>query len=245
MGALLRRHGEEYRGHRIAAAPGTHEAVLAAVKRNCHKSAHILDLAAFSGAMLTRLRDHGFDNLVASDLKNHLTDPDEFPFFQCDFNTEFAPHFSDRRFDCIIASEIIEHLDDPRHFLRECHKLLAQNGVLIVSTPNIAFFEGRIKFLLTGELWGFGHKNYAGQRHITAISREQFPLMFDECGFRQLEITTAGSFATKLRMVLTAPIRLPMRWIFGPSVIGETLFCVGIKADTASATHSSAALWGN
>jgi SAM-dependent methyltransferase len=244
MRIMLRLGGAHYGEHGIAAAPGTHEAVLASVLRHCSKGARILDLASYTGAMLARLRDQGFSNLAAADLTNHLSASAEFSFTQCDFNNDFAAHFAEAQFDCIIASEIIEHLDDPRHFLTECRKLLATDGTIIVSTPNIAFFEGRIKFALTGELWGFGHKNYVGQRHISAISREQFPLMFDECGFRQLESITAGSFATGLRKTLTAPIWVPMRFVLGSSVLGETLICVAMKADFASDAHSSAALWG-
>jgi 2-polyprenyl-3-methyl-5-hydroxy-6-metoxy-1,4-benzoquinol methylase len=41
-----------------------------------------------------------------------------------------------RKFDCIVAGEIIEHLENPGLFLRNMHRHLADDGVLVLSTPN-------------------------------------------------------------------------------------------------------------
>ena len=40
------------------------------------------------------------------------------------------------RFDTIVAGELIEHLDSPVRFLQNVRPLLAEHGVLILSTPN-------------------------------------------------------------------------------------------------------------
>jgi SAM-dependent methyltransferase len=162
---------------------------------------------------------------------------------EADLNEPFAQRFTER-FDAISACEVIEHLNDPRHFLNECWTLLADGGTIVVSTPNIGFFEGRIKFLLTGELWGFGGRNYADQRHISAISREQFPLLFAECGFDLVESRTVGSFASWLRRVLLAPIWIAMRLVLGDSVLGESRVCVGRRVAVRDADALSRALWG-
>lgn len=223
---MLRQRNEVYRNHRVAAAPGTHEAIAQEVAARVAKDARILDLGTYTGALIARLRDFGYSDLHAADLANHLTEP-VTQHWPCDFNSEFARAIGRNDFDCIIACEVIEHLDNPRAFLRQCRELLSDGGILIVSTPNIEFFEGRIKFLLTGDLWGFGEKNYRSQRHITPIAASQVPLMLSECGFATMEITTAASFATRLRKVVTAPIWVPMRAAFGPSVMGETLLIVG------------------
>jgi SAM-dependent methyltransferase len=232
---------EYYAGHRIAACPGTHRAVVEAAISSIPKDASILDMGSYTGALLRRFRDSGYADLTGADLANHLTETG-IPFVQADFNQPFADKF-DRTFDCIIVCEVIEHLDDPRRFLAECRKLLNDGGIVIVSTPNIAFFEGRIKFLLKGELFGFGGKNYQIQRHITPISREQFPLLFEECGLEEISFSTAASFASPLRKVATFPIWATMRALFGPLVLGETVVVVGRKAN-GSERLTSNALWG-
>jgi SAM-dependent methyltransferase len=238
----LRAEPEIYQGHAIAAAPGTHQAVVEAVKKRVPLTADILDLGGYSGALARRLHDTGFMKVGVADLANHLTEPD-VAFTKCDFNEPFAERF-DRKFDCITACEVIEHLNDPRHFLHECRKLLNDGGIIVISTPNIGFFEGRLKFLLKGELWGFGANNYQGVRHISAISREQFPLLLEETGFRQLDFHTAASFATPLRKAITLPLWAAMRLSFGPHVLGESAVCVGQASASVGRDLSSSAYWG-
>jgi hypothetical protein len=48
--------------------------------------------------------------------------------------------------------------------------MLSDDGWLAISLPNVASWQGRVKFALKGELWGFGEKNYRAQRHISPIT---------------------------------------------------------------------------
>ena len=240
---MFRLANETYRDHRVAAAPGTHAKLVELVRQYAPQDAHILDLGALTGALLARLRDAGFTRLAGADLVNHLTESVS-SFRACDFNTAFADVFDGEQFDCITACEVIEHLDDPRAFLRECRKLLRPGGVVVVSTPNIEFFEGRIKFALTGELWGFSARSYRSQRHISAIPASHVPMMLDEAGFACSAIITAASFASPMRRVLTAPVWMPMRVLCGRQVLGETLLFVGTAREQAhSAPIEGQAVW--
>lgn len=42
----------------------------------------------------------------------------------------------DRKFDAIVASEILEHVDDVENFIKNCSKLLRDNGLLFITTIN-------------------------------------------------------------------------------------------------------------
>ena len=54
--------------------------------------------------------------------------------------------FSSQSFDAVIAFEVIEHLRDQPAFLSEVKRVLAPGGILIVSTPNRAYYsEARAK----------------------------------------------------------------------------------------------------
>ncbi len=46
----------------------------------------------------------------------------------------------DASFELITAFEVIEHLEDWQLFLRECSRVLAKGGVLLVSTPNRSYY---------------------------------------------------------------------------------------------------------
>jgi SAM-dependent methyltransferase len=60
--------------------------------------------------------------------------------------------FSSGRFDLILAQDVIEHVNDPDATLREGRRVLGEDGILFLSTPN--------RFSLTPEphvrLWGVG-----------------------------------------------------------------------------------------
>jgi SAM-dependent methyltransferase len=55
--------------------------------------------------------------------------------------------FPDEVMDAIYAGALIEHLYDPEFFLRECHRVLQDEGVLVLSTPNIASLTSRLRVL--------------------------------------------------------------------------------------------------
>lgn len=55
--------------------------------------------------------------------------------------------FSNEYFDVVVAGEIIEHVFDTDYFLEEIRRVLKKNGLLLVSTPNIASLGRRIMLL--------------------------------------------------------------------------------------------------
>lgn len=50
-------------------------------------------------------------------------------------------------FDILLGIEIIEHLFNPDHFLKEASRVLKKNGILILTTPNLAAWFNRLIFL--------------------------------------------------------------------------------------------------
>ena len=44
--------------------------------------------------------------------------------------------FESRSFDSITVGCVLAHLENPSKFLRECHRVLKNNGRLIITVPN-------------------------------------------------------------------------------------------------------------
>lgn len=55
--------------------------------------------------------------------------------------------FKDNTFHAIYAGDIIEHLFDTSLFLNECYRCLKSDGILLLTTPNLASLEDRVRFL--------------------------------------------------------------------------------------------------
>ena len=220
MRQLWMRDKSSYRGLEMFCAPGTHEATMSLLLRHNPPRSSVLDLGAGTGAMLARLQDAGFADLAAVELAAERFQLRNLTSLVVDLNTAFAGQF-DRRFALILAIEVIEHLNCPRDFLRQVRSLLIDGGYLLLTTPNVANWVGRLKFLLTGELRWFDQALYRRMRHVSPLTDTQMRLMLDELGFRLLESVTAGNFYGPLRRLVTAPISLAFGAIFGRRVWGD------------------------
>jgi SAM-dependent methyltransferase len=65
----------------------------------------------------------------------------------CNLDAPGLP-FPDTSFDGVFAGEVMEHLLDTDHALSEFYRVLRPNGVLVVTTPNLASWIDRIALLL-------------------------------------------------------------------------------------------------
>jgi SAM-dependent methyltransferase len=65
----------------------------------------------------------------------------------CDLNRDLIP-FADAQFDLIFAGEVIEHLVDTDGFLSEVRRCCKPNGYVLLTTPNLASFENRVRLSL-------------------------------------------------------------------------------------------------
>lgn len=227
---LMRKNMEYYKGLMNGCAPGTHSRLIELMLKIGTPRDAVLDLGAGSGALLQRLRDAGFKDLHAADLAITNFRLQDIPYTRVDLNGELSRSFN-RKFKVICMSEVIEHLDSPRFSLARVRNLLYDDGWLALTTPNVGFWEGRIKFLLSGELWGFGESPYRQIRHISPLTIDQLHLMLKEIGFDVVALETTGSFATPLRWTLLSPLWIPLTALGGRRVLGECVVLLARKAE--------------
>jgi len=63
-------------------------------------------------------------------------------------NIEDGIPYEDCYFNVVYSGEVIEHLYNPDAFVREVYRILKNNGIFIVSTPNINSWLSRLVFPL-------------------------------------------------------------------------------------------------
>lgn len=109
-----------------------------------------------------------------------------------------------------MAIEVIEHLNNPIMFLKECNKILIQNGYLLVTTPNILDKISRIKFLRRGHFCHFEPVSFYKTGHRTIMPKWLLELFFTEAGFSIQRTKYIGDKPkvewTSVRSVLNAMI---------------------------------------
>lgn len=189
-----------YKGLRIHALPGLHDFIAEVAVEHLKPGATLLDLAAGSGAMSSRMQDLGF-KVTATDYVTENFKLDSVPFMRADLNESFSSAYMER-FEAIVASEIIEHLENPRHFARECFKLLEPGGRVILSTPNVESPGSIASFVRSGHFAWFSNDDYLNQGHITPLTQWQLHKAFSEAGF---QFRWEGSFGESARLTAGSP----------------------------------------
>lgn len=95
----------------------------------------------------------------------------------------------DEKYDYIIFSDILEHLPRPDLVLRDAKKYLKDDGKVIISLPNVARFEIRIKLLL-------GNFDYRpgilSEDHLRFFTKKSATEMITKCGYGVEDIVPTG-----------------------------------------------------
>lgn len=129
------------------AAKGTHSTVMDLIKNK--KPGKVLDIAAGQGNISFNLKKMGFD-VVAADLNASDFKPKNIICHEIDANKRLP--FESKSFDYVISVETIEHLTNPWFFLDEIHRILRDDGIAIITSPNVETIQNRLFYLILGKL---------------------------------------------------------------------------------------------
>ena len=130
-----------------------------------HISGKILDVGYYCGSLHKTLKKflpnenlYGIDIEGKSNAHYKRASAEKIPF-----ENEF--------FNSVIAGETIEHLRKPEEFLKEAHRILKPNGLLVLSTPNRG---SAINKLL---------KSYNTKVHLNLFNRKELASLLEKNGF--------------------------------------------------------------
>jgi O-antigen biosynthesis protein len=106
-------------------------------------------------------------------------------------------------FDAIIFGDVLEHTKDPEGILREAKRLLASNGRIIVSLPNVAYIMVRLRMLFG--IFNYGDSGILDRGHLRFFTRKSAGELIKRAGYR---------IASERYASFVLPWGLPMpRWI--------------------------------
>lgn len=164
----------------------------------------ILDAPCGQGVFARRLVAAGFDT-VGIDVEQQDITPN-FQFVCADLSEPFA--IESASIDILTSIEGIEHLEKPFEFVRECHRVLNDDGLMIMTTPNISAIRSRWRWFWTGfhnkAKYALDENNPSPLHHINMFSYPKLRYLLHTNGFR-------------IEKVLTNRIK-PVSWLYLPFI---------------------------
>lgn len=141
----------------------------------------LLDLGCGSGFVCERAMLGGAIKAVGIDLvKPSIAEELNWTFVQQDLDSIDWDKAVADAFDYILAFDIIEHVEAPFRFLRSCHNLLCDSGVLILTTPNLSSWERIIK----PTSWS----GVRDEQHKTLFNKYSLEFTLRRAGFRNIQL---------------------------------------------------------
>lgn len=171
-----------------------------------HPSA-ILDVGCGRGEFLHRLpatvRRCGIDSLPPEQVAS------EIEYSQHD--VAWGLPWDEAEFDVVCAGEVIEHLLDTAAFLRECRRVLRPNGILVLTTPNLAYWRNLIQWLRQQQFFFVDHR--AGENgHVRYFAPRTLAALLGECGFVVERLFSIGDLPTSRNLLLRGLGRVVQHW---------------------------------
>ncbi len=171
----------------------------------------VLDIACGRGEFLGRIPDairrSGIDSLPSGEILPGIE------YVQRDI-AQGLP-WGDGQFDAVFAGEIIEHLLDTVAFLRECHRVLRPGAVLVLTTPNLAYWRNLLQWFRQQQFFFVDH-DAAGNGHVRYFAPRTLQAGLVDAGFRVERLFSVGDLPTSENPLLRGTGRvvgwlLPMR----------------------------------
>ena len=125
----------------------------------------------------------------------------------------FLEHDFVHKFDIITMKFVIEHLTNPNAFIERASKLLNKNGVLFISTPDIASPKARLQSVN----WHSLNEPNIKTGHILWFNRDSLMHLGQRAGLDIMHCTNRG----ELIYHLPAPVRSILFHIFGKTPAGH------------------------
>lgn len=198
------------------AIPGTHDRVLQILRKSIDLASapRVLDIGAGQGALSERLKAAGA-RVSACDVV-----PEQFDVSGVDFRpvgSDGRLPFDDGTFDVAVAIEVLEHIDGHDRFFAEVARVLAPNGIVLFTTPNILSLKSRLRFLFTGFFYSFGPLEPFTRdpvcQHIASFSVNRYEWMMSQHGLRLTGLETDKTQTSSILLSPLVPVIRLATWL--------------------------------
>ena len=182
-------------------------------------STAIVDVGCGDGRLLETLANSGVKRLAGIGWEVTVP-PSALAFQGIDLSQAgWAEIFAGRRYDWVVSTEVIEHLVNPLQFLCELRRIVANNGSLLLTFPNVHNLRSLAGYMFSGRFSGFFGSNFnenhpVHDQHIFIPNKHLVRYFLKLAGFSVGEVAWVnGSFElTSQTTMLVARPCSPIAW---------------------------------
>lgn len=165
------------------------------------KNKKYLDIGCNKGFLLAAGIEENFD-VYGVELVTVLVKPfcNTYPQFAkqvySDKFCDVAQRFNAGHFDLITAIDVVEHFEDPLADLKEVHRILKDDGVFVIQTPDVDCTQAKTLGCNWGALKPLEHLHLFGGKNFVGFAKQ--------AGFREVTVHDAfeeadGNFVAVLK----------------------------------------------
>jgi 2-polyprenyl-3-methyl-5-hydroxy-6-metoxy-1,4-benzoquinol methylase len=120
----------------------------------------VVDVGAGEGRLLRCLQGRGVQTLAGIGWDACIPES-ALVFNRIDLSQpRWSERLEGRRFDWVVSTEVLEHLVNPFQFLVELRSIVAENGHLLLTFPNVHNWRSIIGYAVAGRYSGFFGPNF-------------------------------------------------------------------------------------
>ena len=127
-------------------------------------------------------------------------------------------------YDAIIFGDVLEHLAHPERALAHAHNVLAEDGLIVASLPNVAHYSVRA-MLLAGR-FEYADHGILDRTHLRFFTRRELVSLFEQSGFSPTNIDSILALPERQLALVERFLghRRTQRWATALALHAESLF---------------------
>jgi len=155
------------------------------ISKRISDATHILDVGCGVGILGLHL-DGKQCKVTGWDLKlTNIEAYEEYYVSMVERNVE-KEGLGNEKYDAVVFSDVLEHLNDAEKVFRQSRDILTAGGKVILSLPNVAYFENRLRVFMGN--WDYTDDGILDRTHIRFYTLETARYLITDAGFTIVEM---------------------------------------------------------
>jgi 2-polyprenyl-3-methyl-5-hydroxy-6-metoxy-1,4-benzoquinol methylase/Tfp pilus assembly protein PilF len=154
----------------------------------------VLDCGCGGGEFGKSLKDQGVQEVVGIEIVERAYEiaKDNLDKAYHGSIEEMDLPFEDRYFDCVVFADVLEHLVEPAEALRKVTRCLTEDGLIVISIPNIRFWQ-QVQMHVEGR-WKYEDAGIMDRTHLRFFCKADLEALIADAGLELVKLVPLSTW---------------------------------------------------